>query len=293
MTIRQMQYFIEVCKNKSVTKAAEILHVAQPSISSSIKDLEAEIGVSLFRRHNKKLHLTKSGELVLGKMEPLLNSFLEMQEDFKSFASNNRNISLGLPLLVGAYLMPKILNNFYTNHKDINVEIVEIGGIDIIPLILSEEIDVAITALGEHFNSNLNYTSLFVSEYCLCVHKSHPLANKSSVCINDFKSLPLVSLKNDFYITKLISGLYAQNNIDPNIVLYTNQMHTIKSLINNNIASAFLLRETVANDCDIVAISLDEKLVANMCIVTKNNRNLSSEVQILIKFLNDEISNIN
>ena len=65
MTLTQMRYFYEVCKWRSITKAAASLHISQPTVSIAMADLEKESGLNLFRREGKKLSLTEDGSLLL------------------------------------------------------------------------------------------------------------------------------------------------------------------------------------------------------------------------------------
>ena len=59
MTITQMQYFVAVCEYGTISKSAEMLHISQPSISLAIKDLEEQLGVTLFDRENKRFQLSQ------------------------------------------------------------------------------------------------------------------------------------------------------------------------------------------------------------------------------------------
>ena len=70
MTLTQMRYFYEVCKWRSITKAAASLHISQPTVSIAMADLEKESGLNLFRREGKKLSLTEDGSLLLSKITP-------------------------------------------------------------------------------------------------------------------------------------------------------------------------------------------------------------------------------
>ena len=68
MTLTQMRYFREVCKEQSVTKAAENLHVSQPTVTIAMQELEAETGLNLFLRSGKKISVTQEGEFLLARI---------------------------------------------------------------------------------------------------------------------------------------------------------------------------------------------------------------------------------
>ena len=97
MNINQLIYFRAICQEKSVTKAAETLHVSQPSISNALKNLEEDLQVSLFIRDHKKLILTQTGEFFLEKADHILNLFEHLHEDVEAFEKNNKyTIKIGI-----------------------------------------------------------------------------------------------------------------------------------------------------------------------------------------------------
>lgn len=97
MNINQLRYFQTVCQQKSVTKAAETLHISQPSVSNALKSLENELQVSLFIRDHKKLTLTQTGEFFLEKVNHILNLFNHLHKEVKEFDEDSRRtIKIGV-----------------------------------------------------------------------------------------------------------------------------------------------------------------------------------------------------
>ena len=80
MTLRHLRIFVAVCKWKSITKAAEKLHIAQPSVSLAIKELENYYNLQLFDRISRKLFLTTEGERFLTYASHIISLFDEMEE---------------------------------------------------------------------------------------------------------------------------------------------------------------------------------------------------------------------
>lgn len=75
MDIRQIEYFAEVAKQLNFTKAASTLHISQPSLSKTIKSLEAELGAALFYRKAKQLELTDAGQAFLINAKHVMDAF--------------------------------------------------------------------------------------------------------------------------------------------------------------------------------------------------------------------------
>ena len=99
MELLQLQYFSEVVRQKSVTKAAQLLHISQPALSQTIRRLENELGVKLFEKSGKGIQLTAKGRRFYSQISPALGSIHSAAEDIKSDRLQG-NITLGsyLPL---------------------------------------------------------------------------------------------------------------------------------------------------------------------------------------------------
>lgn len=72
MELRVLRYYLAVCQEKNITKAAESLHIAQPSLSTQIKDLEKELGVTLFERGHRQIKLTQEGYFLRDRAQDLM-----------------------------------------------------------------------------------------------------------------------------------------------------------------------------------------------------------------------------
>lgn len=106
MTIRHLKVFIKVCELGSVSKTAEELCIAQPSVSQTIKELESYYDVVLFDRVNKRLMLTHEGEILLQEARDVIREF----DEFESIARNeelNPTVRIGSTITFGSFVIPK------------------------------------------------------------------------------------------------------------------------------------------------------------------------------------------
>lgn len=257
MTLTQMRYFYEVCKWRSITKAAASLHISQPTVSIAMADLEKESGLNLFRREGKKLSLTEDGSLLLSKITPILANLQQLDRDFKNL------------------------------YPEIELEVVEAGGIDSLRMIENEELDLAVTNYDDSFSPNLHYRKLFKSEACFCTYPDHPLAQKKYVDTKDIANEPLVLLNGGFFVNRLIYQNFQQALTAPKVILHSSQLHTVKNLISSQIASSFLMRQAITASDNIIPLSLKKPLFINSGIVTKRGRQIYGDEQKLIEFICD------
>lgn len=150
MNINQLKYFQAVCEANSVTKAAEKLHISQPSISNAIKCLENELDVSLFLRDNKKLTLSQTGEFFLEKINCILNHLDQLSIDIKTFDEKRKNtIKIGISVMdINAFFKtflqlqkqyPRVQFQFSEGSKREVREQINEGALDYGIIVLEEE----------------------------------------------------------------------------------------------------------------------------------------------------------
>ena len=108
MTLIQMRYFYEVCRWQNITKAAEHLHVSQPTISMAMQTLEAETGLNIFQREGRKIIITPEGSKLLGKVKHILTQVDQLEEEISDMAHNRNHIRLAMPLQLGTQFLPKM-----------------------------------------------------------------------------------------------------------------------------------------------------------------------------------------
>src|SRR5690242_18173010 len=148
MEIHQLRYFCAVARHGTFTRASEVEHVAQPSLSQQILKLEAELGSRLFDRLPRSAKLTVFGQAFLPRAERILRDLEEAKTELLEMAGNEKGeVVVGIIPTIAAYLLPKLLKGFSTRHPLITVNIVE----DITPVLLERlhqgTIDMAVVAL--------------------------------------------------------------------------------------------------------------------------------------------------
>ena len=84
MEIRVLKYFLEIARQENMTKAAEILHVSQPTLSKQMKELEIELGKKLFKRGSRNIRLTDEGMLLRKRAEDIIDMVDKTTNEFKT-----------------------------------------------------------------------------------------------------------------------------------------------------------------------------------------------------------------
>lgn len=266
MTLTQMRYFYEVCQWQNITKAAEHLHVSQPTISVAMQTLEAETGLNLFHREGRKLVVTPEGSKLLAKVNHILSQMDQLELEIQDMAHNRNHIRMALPLQIGTRFLPRILGKFRRTHPQIKLEIIETGGISALQMVEDEKLDIALTNYTTGFSQKLHYQKLYDCECCFVTYPSHPLAKRKAVSFADLADEELVMLDSHYFIYRMVHDLYAAHSCKPRIIHFSPYLHTIKNL---------------------VAVSLEEPFYINSGIVTKKGRQVYEDEQHLIDYLQE------
>jgi DNA-binding transcriptional LysR family regulator len=127
MTLNQLRYFQAVCRYSSITAAAKVLMVSQPSISSAIKELEADCGFLLLFRKNNRIALTHEGMVFYEFISKMLDQMdaLVYQLSHRDQQTGKVKIMLGVPPISGSAVLPEVLKRMYTAYPNMTIETVE------------------------------------------------------------------------------------------------------------------------------------------------------------------------
>lgn len=113
MTLKQLEYFLEIARLGSVTKAAQVLNISQPPLSLQLKMLEEELGASLFTRTNRGLEITREGALLKERTEAILALLDETTHDIRLSAQNKEyTLRIGSIGSVNNRLLPAMISRF-------------------------------------------------------------------------------------------------------------------------------------------------------------------------------------
>ncbi len=290
MNYNQLFYFVTTVKYNSITKASKELHISQPCVSFAIKSLEEEFNIQLFIRKNNILILTDAGRLLYNEGLKLIDNFNHLDEEMRKFVKENQNIIIGIPPMIGTFLFPKIFNEFTKKNKNLKLITKEFGSLSLIKALKENEIDLAITSVGNMIKDDeLNINYLLSTEIVFCVSKNHPFSKFTSISIPMLKDIPLVLLKEGSYQNIIVTKRFEQYDIKPNIILTSNQLYTIKQLLSYNEVGAFMFKEIVDNDPDLVGIPLDKPINVDIAIIynkkVKENTHTYTNIQKFIEFV--------
>ena len=240
-TLRQLQYFIAVAENGTVSGAAQALSISQSSITEAVKDLEADLGVSLFERHSRGLSITHNGHQFLRHAQNILTQVSDARRSFaETKEETSGTLNLGVTSLVAGYVLSDLLRRYRRAYPGVEVTANEDNGSYLEHLLVGGELDIAVMTISNlRDRMALQAEIIETSPYRLWLPLGHPLGGEDIISVKDIAQHPLIMLTVDEIeenTGKLLTALGAK----PQVAFRTRSVEAVRSLVATGAGIALL-----------------------------------------------------
>ena len=285
MTITQLKYVIAIAKTGSFREAASKLYVSQPAISSTIRELEEELGIQLFERTNKGVWVTERGNEFLmyakeavGQFELIEDRFIDRDKDKKHFSVSMQHYVFAVHAFVNAIEHFDKSKYVYSVHETKTEEVLnnvknmksEVGVIS-----FSKSNEKVMKKLLRDFH--LKFVEVMVRDTYVYVWKEHPLANRDEVSLKDLKEYPCVlfdqNSESEFYLAEEAFGDYDFDKVIKSTDRATSA-ELISTLNGYSIGIGNLIKSKVMNS-GFLAIKLKEDDPLTIGYIIRDNHKVS------------------
>lgn len=285
MNLMQLKYFNTVCTYGTVSGAAESLHIAQPSLSNSIKELENEFGVTLFKRQHRGMVLTEAGEILLKMSLDILERAERTEKMMKDMGKEKKTLKLGVPPMTGSLIMPTIYGDFLAQNKDIELETVECGWKEMNRKILEDQLDIAFVSHGQHIDPGLSSLPVGRLEIVCGSTPENELSKRGKVTPKQLNNVPLVMFEDGFFQTSEIKKWFIKGETNPDILMQTSQLSTMMTIISEGTAVGFAFKKLIEKNANIAYVSMDPPICVNISLIWKKDKYFFSAMQRFKDFL--------
>lgn len=290
MELRVLRYFLAVSREETITGAAEMLHVTQPTLSKQLMDLENELGKQLFIRGNRKITLTDDGMFLRKKAQEIIDLVDKTESAF-----NNSSEIISGDVFIGAgetesmKFISKIIKKLQKKYPDIHYNIFS-GNIDSV----TERLDKGLLDFGVLISpsdiSKFNSIQLpSTDRLCLMMRKDSPLADKDYISPKDLYNLPILlptrTANNNIFLKWLGCDL---ENL--NIVGIYNLIYNASLLVQEGFGYAICIDKLVnCENTNICTIPLKPDVKFSSILVWKKYQVFSKAAQKFLDELQKEI----
>ncbi len=284
MTLTQLRYVIAVANADSMSEAARALFIAQPSLSASVKELETEIGMELFRRTNRGISLTPEGEEFIGYARQVVEQYELIESKYVNQTAIKKKFSVSMQhytFAVNAFI--ELVKQFGMDEYEFAVR--ESRTYDVIEDVNSFKSEIGILYVND-FNrkvlqkmfkeKELEFHDIFNCQIYVYIAKSHPLAKKKMITLQELQDYPCLSFdqgnNNSFYFAEEVLSTYEYKQL-----IKANDRATILNLmvgLNGYTLCSGIICEDLNGD-DYCAVRLDSEEVMTIGYIVRKGVTIS------------------
>lgn len=284
MEIRVLRYFLAVAREQNMTRAAQHLHVTQPTLSKQLKQLEDEVGKKLFIRSNYNLRLTQEGILLRKRAEDIINMVDKTMDEFQSLdditggdiyigAAESKSFCYFATIAKQLQLKyPDVRFHLYSGNTEIIAERLDRGLLDF--AIIVQEVDL----------SKYNYIKVPASDrWGVIMRKDDKLANKDFITVNDLMDIPLIVSRQG--LTEDFPKIFKEKVDDLHIVATFDLIYNASIMVKKKFGYALSFDHLIdtSNESELCFRPLYPKLQSNMYIIWKKYQIFSPISQKLLE----------
>ncbi|MBU3062222.1 transcriptional regulator CynR [Nocardia sp. NEAU-G5] len=232
MELRHIRYLLAVADHRNFTRAAESLHISQPTLSQQIKQLERALGVALLDRSGRMVRLTDAGEVYAQHARLALRDLDAGERAVHDVQDLTRgHLRVAMTPTFTAYFIGPLVHRFRSEYPGITVAVRETTQDRIEAELIANRLDLGIAFTGTHA-AGIEATALFVETLSLVVGPDHPLAATAGPLPADrLAREPLGLLSADFATRAHIDRYFAECGVDPQIAVEANSIAALLEFV--------------------------------------------------------------
>lgn len=259
MELHQLRYFVTIAHEGTITRAAEALFLAQPSLSTQLKRLEDELGAKLFERAGRKLILTPAGEVFLGHAEGILQGVQRSRRLVSEAVERQHGLlRIGIVPTAATYLLPRLVSDFAAQNPGVHLRITEVPELLALSgMLWASLVDVIVAPLPISSGQYAGQT-LVRERIVLVVPPDHHLVGRNKVVLAEVRDERFIALAPGIGLQSRIAELCRRGGLAPNVVVETSQIALVLQMVLAGHGIAILPELAVQEPAWAIEIDLPE-----------------------------------
>ncbi|EMF0122294.1 LysR substrate-binding domain-containing protein [Enterococcus hirae] len=267
MNTRDIEYYVQIVKQKNFTKVAKYFQVSQPTITYALKRLEKELDAVLITRDRShhELVITPAGKQLFIHAQSILQEIKMAKAEITQL--QKKKLRFGMPPIIGNEYFPKLSSYFIKSQLMDQIEITDGGSRDLYGMIHQGRIDLAILGSTQPIiDQKLEIELLLDKRFMIVVAPTHPFADRQTISFSDLTAEQFVLLNEHYVHPAAFKKLAKQAHIEPKVVYQSNDLAILKSMIRENIGIGFLTEIAIHPEDHLVSIPLSDQLQPHFLI---------------------------
>jgi DNA-binding transcriptional LysR family regulator len=297
MELRQLAVFVAVAEEGSFTRAADRLHVVQSAVSAGVRNLERELGASLFDRSTHRVELTDAGEVLLPEARATLAAATAARDAVDAVRGGVRGtVLLGTMQAQGmrAVDVPGLLAEFHTEHPQVQVRIRHAAGgsSEMASQVRDGQLDLAFVSLPADQLPGVDLIPLVREPIMVLAPAGHPLAQRKSVPITALADVPLVEFPEGWGLRLATDRAFAALGVNRNIIYEVNDTASLIDFVRHGLALTMLPASFVKDGDGLALVPIRGRAPEfRTAIATPSSRRLTAAARALLDTITAHTAN--
>lgn len=260
MKLQQLRCIFEVVQNDfNISKAANSLHTSQPGVSKQIQLLEDEVGVQIFQRNGKRLTgLTEPGQQVFDSIAEIIREEKNIKRVSEEYEKKDTgNFTIATTHTQARYKLPNVVEEFVKKYPKINLNIHQGNPSQVTEQIVNGDADVGIATESIGLHDKIFCMPCYTWNRIIVMPKAHPLNEEKIITLEHLATYPLITYDYAFTGSTIVSKVFKESNLKPNIMLTAIDADVIKTYVNLNLGIGLIAEMAFDSSKDIDLISRD------------------------------------
>jgi len=237
--LAEVEAFLTVAERRSVSKAAEVLYVTQPALTTRIKKLERDLGVELFVRTPRGMRLTAEGRAFRGHAQRAVQELAQGRELLRELREGRvGELLLGAAPAISTYVLPLVLRRFQAAFPNVHLIVRTGHSEEILEMVLREQVQVGLVRELPHPATTSR--RLYEDEIVLVVHPAHRFAAERSIAVEELAGERLILFDRTSSYFVLTSAFFRDAGVVPRGVMELDNVDATKKMVEQDLGIAFL-----------------------------------------------------
>lgn len=232
MELSELKYFYEVAKTEHLTKASDTLHISQPALTKTIKNLEEELGVKLFYKDGRRIRLNEYGRFLKEKLEPILKEIDLLPASIEKLIDLSQNVIV-VNVLAASTLITDIIIEFKKKHPDVVFRMLQKES--------EKNYDILVTTNATVPDNpvHIKTRGIIEEKIYVAVPKNSDLARLDSVRLSELAGHDFIALSGSRRFRPLCDAYCEYAGFTPQVVFESDSLIAVKNLISAGIGVSF------------------------------------------------------
>ncbi|WP_313813467.1 LysR family transcriptional regulator [Glutamicibacter sp.] len=259
MNLEQLRGFTTIARMGHFTRAAEELHLAQPSLSRQIATLEHDLGSVLFQRARGNITLTPAGRALLPLATRMLADEESIRVEMAELAGLRRGrVRLGAPPTLCVSLVAEVLSSFHAKYPGIELQISEAGSRVLLEQLSGGQLDLALIVTSEHAvnETTLQHVPLLAERLVVADAPDGALSKQDTVDLRALAKVPQIAFSRSYDLRAATMSAYDGLGLDPNIVIDGGEMDAVLRFVQAGLGVAVVPATVLTQSTGLRSVQL-------------------------------------